>query len=123
MLNFYDTSPLVALLHFYTLLPMVSAMNGYGTKLSPSLDDCRGAVNMIPTSSLIFNGQGGLSWTIEAKAHKYKSLPAKFIYRSCSIEVAPERLPYPSNSRSPKNLARATYFHAWPAVKAAVERE
>jgi hypothetical protein len=69
----YSYAPLfVALLHFCTLFSVVRAMNCLDRIRSFSPDDCRGAVDMIPSGSLDFSGDGGLSWTIEAKAHTRK---------------------------------------------------
>jgi hypothetical protein len=120
----HHTSPFFALLLFYALFPIVRTyqpLKCLDYAMYPLLDDCRDAVNMVPSGSLDFSGEGGLSWTIEAKAHKYRSLPAKFTYRTCSIDIALKSYPH-ANPQPAKSIARAIYFHVWPAVKTAAER-
>jgi hypothetical protein len=123
----YHTSPLSALLLFCALFPIVRTYQPLTCRdytvwdNPPLLDDCCSAVKMIPSGSLIFSGEGGLSWTIEAKAHSYRSMPAKFTYRTCAIWIRLESKPH-LNPRPARNLARAIYFNAWPVVKTAAKR-
>jgi hypothetical protein len=121
------TSPLFALLLLYNLIPIVSTtqpLKCWG-KFSDSdpldFNDCRGAVDMIPSGGLSFNGGGPRDWVIEAKGHRYKSLPAMFTYRTCSIDVGKAFEPHP-NPRPPNKMAQAIYHQVWPPVKAAAER-
>jgi len=123
----YYTAPLFALLLLYTLLPIVSTTQplNCGREFTASIpldfNDCRGAVNMIPSGGLEFKGGGPRDWEIEAKGHKYKSLPARFTYRTCSIDVDKAFRPHP-NPRPPNKLAQAIYHQVWPSVKAAAQR-
>jgi hypothetical protein len=102
--------------HCWRQLPMFLPCRDYS--LGPLAEDCRAALNMIPSGRLTFEGGDPPTWSIEPPAQRRKFLPAAFTYRTCNIGVwADTTLPL-----SLESLARTMYYHVWPAVREATEK-
>jgi hypothetical protein len=85
-----------------------------------SPEDCRAAINIIPSGRLTFEGGVPPTWSIEPPAQRRKGFPAAFGYRTCTITVLSySNTPLP---RSVDSVARTMYYHVWPAAREGAER-
>jgi hypothetical protein len=84
--------------------------------------DCRVALQQIPSGRITFEGGDPRTWSIESSAQRRKFLPAEFKYRTCHIRVRGHPFIRTSLPRSLDSLARTMYYHVWPVAREGVER-